>query len=70
MIFVSIAFVEISVFSILFANRLKDVQKRSEKVNINEDPSGWRPYSVFVEYLQEKCTKNDLQGAGFSFNFI
>ncbi|XP_042433098.1 sister-chromatid cohesion protein 3-like [Zingiber officinale] len=40
---------------------LKDVQKRSDKVNINEDPSGWRPYSVFVEYLQEKCAKNDLQ---------
>ncbi|WOL18859.1 sister-chromatid cohesion protein 3 [Canna indica] len=39
---------------------LKDVQKRSENVNMDEDPSGWRPYSVFVEYLQ-KCAKNDLQ---------
>lgn len=46
----------------LFANSLKDVQKRSENVNIDEDPSGWRPYSTFVEYLQEKCVKLDLQG--------
>ncbi|CAL9060644.1 unnamed protein product, partial [Musa banksii] len=38
---------------------LKDVQKRSENVNIDEDPSGWRPYSVFVDHLQEKYAKNE-----------
>ncbi|WOL10689.1 hypothetical protein Cni_G19448 [Canna indica] len=43
---------------------LKDVQKRSENVNMDEDPSGWRPYSEFVKYLQ-KCAKNDLQGTNY-----
>ncbi|URE14704.1 STAG domain [Musa troglodytarum] len=38
---------------------LKDVQKRSESVNIDEDPSGWRPYSMFVDHLQEKYAKNE-----------
>ncbi|KAK9281795.1 hypothetical protein L1049_004701 [Liquidambar formosana] len=28
---------------------LKDVQKRTENVNTDEDPSGWRPYYTFVD---------------------
>ena len=47
----------------LFASSLKDVEKRSENVNTDEDPSGWRPYYNFVEHLHEKYVKNDaLQG--------
>ncbi|XP_058083552.1 sister-chromatid cohesion protein 3 [Magnolia sinica] len=38
---------------------LKDVQKRSENVNTDEDPSGWRPYYTFVEHLREKYAKNE-----------
>nr|CAD1829659.1 unnamed protein product [Ananas comosus var. bracteatus] len=38
---------------------LKDVEKRSENVNTDEDPSGWRPYYTFVEHLHEKYAKND-----------
>lgn len=38
---------------------LKDVEKRSEHVNTDEDPSGWRPYYTFVDHLHEKYVKND-----------
>ncbi|XVE77707.1 hypothetical protein DITRI_Ditri13aG0084500 [Diplodiscus trichospermus] len=38
---------------------LKDVQKRTEDVNTDEDPSGWRPYNTFYNSLQEKCAKSD-----------
>ncbi|KAJ0113315.1 hypothetical protein Patl1_01119 [Pistacia atlantica] len=38
---------------------LKDVQKRTENINTDEDPSGWRPYSLFVESLREKYVKNE-----------
>ncbi|XP_073008392.1 sister-chromatid cohesion protein 3 isoform X1 [Typha latifolia] len=38
---------------------LRDVQKRSENFNKDEDPSGWRPYFTFVEHLHEKYIKND-----------
>ncbi|XP_010244638.1 PREDICTED: sister-chromatid cohesion protein 3 isoform X2 [Nelumbo nucifera] len=38
---------------------LKDVQKRIENVNTDEDPSGWRPYHIFVNTLREKYAKND-----------
>ncbi|OVA11427.1 STAG [Macleaya cordata] len=38
---------------------LKDVQKRTENVNTDEDPSGWRPYYTFVDHLREKYAKND-----------
>ncbi|XP_021279482.1 sister-chromatid cohesion protein 3 [Herrania umbratica] len=38
---------------------LKDVQKRTEYVNTDEDPSGWRPYNTFYDSLQEKCAKNE-----------
>ncbi|KAJ6827296.1 sister-chromatid cohesion protein 3 [Iris pallida] len=39
---------------------LKDVKKRLENVNTDEDPSGWRPYYTFVEQLHEKCMKNEV----------
>ncbi|KAB1203030.1 Sister-chromatid cohesion protein 3 [Morella rubra] len=38
---------------------LKDVQKRTENVNTDEDPSGWRPYHTFVDSLREKYAKNE-----------
>ncbi|KAJ4968916.1 hypothetical protein NE237_015617 [Protea cynaroides] len=38
---------------------LKDVQKRTENVNTDEDPSGWRPYYTFVDKLREKYAKNE-----------
>ncbi|RVX20901.1 Sister-chromatid cohesion protein 3 [Vitis vinifera] len=38
---------------------LKDVQKRTENVNTDEDPSGWRPYYTFIDSLREKYSKND-----------
>jgi len=38
----------------------KDVEKRTENVNKDENPNGWRPYCTFVEVLQEKCSKNEV----------
>lgn len=38
---------------------MKDVQKRTENVNTDEDPSGWRPYFTFIENLREKYAKNE-----------
>ncbi|XP_047325464.1 sister-chromatid cohesion protein 3 [Impatiens glandulifera] len=38
---------------------LRDVQGRTEFVNTEVDPSGWRPYHTFVNSLQEKYAKND-----------
>ncbi|KAL5561587.1 hypothetical protein UlMin_031334 [Ulmus minor] len=38
---------------------MKDVQKRTENVNTDEDPSGWRPYYSFIDSLREKYAKND-----------
>ncbi|KAH7577462.1 hypothetical protein JRO89_XS01G0253900 [Xanthoceras sorbifolium] len=43
----------------LLACSLKDVQKRTENINTDEDPSGWRPYNTFVESLREKYAKNE-----------
>jgi hypothetical protein len=42
-----------------YANSVKDVQKRTENVNTDEDPSGWRPYYTFVDSLREKYAKNE-----------
>lgn len=61
-----LSFLEASVLH--FASRLSvpdirdillDVQKRTKNVNIDEDPSGWRPYATFYDSLQEKCAKNE-----------
>ncbi|KAL8143634.1 hypothetical protein V2J09_016666 [Rumex salicifolius] len=38
---------------------LKDVQRRTEKINTDEEPSSWCPYFTFVEVLQEKYVKNE-----------
>ncbi|XP_022155696.1 sister-chromatid cohesion protein 3 isoform X2 [Momordica charantia] len=38
---------------------IKDVQKRTENINTDEDPSGWRPYHTFVDRLREKYAKSD-----------
>lgn len=38
----------------------KDLEKRTENVNKDENPSGWRPYCTFVEVLREKCVKNEV----------
>lgn len=43
--------------------RLKNVEKRIENVNTDEDPSGWRPYFAFVDTLRDKYSKNEgVQG--------
>ncbi|KAL5060472.1 hypothetical protein RYX36_032076 [Vicia faba] len=39
---------------------MKDVERRTENVNKDENPSGWRPYCTFIEALREKCAKNDV----------
>ncbi|KAM5573755.1 hypothetical protein ABKV19_013347 [Rosa sericea] len=31
-----------------------NIQNRTENVNMDEDPSGWRPYHTFVQTLREK----------------
>ncbi|CAB4311957.1 unnamed protein product [Prunus armeniaca] len=38
---------------------VKDVQSRTDNVNTDEDPSGWRPYHTFVDSLLEKYAKNE-----------
>lgn len=38
---------------------IKDVQKKVNGINTDEDPSSWRPYFTFMEYLQEKYTRNE-----------
>ena len=38
---------------------MKDVQRRTVNVNTDEDPSGWRPYNIFIDYLREKYAKNE-----------
>jgi hypothetical protein len=36
------------------------MSKRTENVNKDENPSGWRPYCTFVEVLREKCAKSEV----------
>ncbi|KAK7337377.1 hypothetical protein VNO77_17946 [Canavalia gladiata] len=38
---------------------IKDVQQRTENVNTEENPSGWRPYYTFIDSLREKYAKNE-----------
>lgn len=38
---------------------LKDVQSRTVNVNMDENPSGWRPYHMFVDTIREKYAKNE-----------
>lgn len=54
-----------------YANSVKDVQNRTENVNTDEDPSGWRPYYTFVDSLREKYAKNEgLQGTTVLFLLV
>ncbi|XP_057964009.1 sister-chromatid cohesion protein 3 isoform X2 [Malania oleifera] len=41
-------------------NILKHVQKRTENVNTDQDPSGWQPYYIFIDSLREKYAKNEV----------
>ncbi|GAB4829713.1 peptidyl-prolyl cis-trans isomerase precursor [Ancistrocladus abbreviatus] len=41
---------------------LKDIQGRTENINTDEDPSGWRPYFEFVNFMHEKYAKNEGLG--------
>lgn len=43
----------------LLACSLKDVQKRTENINTDEDPIGWCPYNSFVDFLRDKYAKNE-----------
>ncbi|KAJ9543200.1 hypothetical protein OSB04_022907 [Centaurea solstitialis] len=45
---------------------LKNLQDRTASVNMDEDPSGWRPYLTFVENLREKCSRNEEEREGTS----
>ena len=44
----------------MFACSLTDVQKRAQDIDMNEDPSAWRPYLTFVEHLREKHARNEV----------
>lgn len=58
----------IPIFSV---SSLKDVQRRTENVNTDEDPSGWRPYFTFVDNLREKFAKNEgFQGMTIHYNAL
>lgn len=51
-------------------NSMKYVQKRTENVNTEENPSGWRPYYTFIDSLREKYAKNEgFQGSFCNFFF-
>nr|XP_011458653.1 PREDICTED: sister-chromatid cohesion protein 3 isoform X2 [Fragaria vesca subsp. vesca] len=43
-----------------------NIQKRTENVNMDEDPSGWRPYHTFVQTLREKFAKIEEEKDGTS----
>lgn len=48
---------------------LTEIEKKVEGVNTDEDPSSWRPYITFVDYLKEKASKvpfadGDKEGSG------
>lgn len=38
---------------------MRGVERRTESVNTDEDPSGWRPYFIFLDNLREKYARND-----------
>ncbi|XP_073066132.1 sister-chromatid cohesion protein 3-like [Primulina eburnea] len=38
---------------------MKGVERRTENVNTDEDPSGWRPYFTFLDNLREKYARNE-----------
>ncbi|CAA0828152.1 Sister-chromatid cohesion protein 3 [Striga hermonthica] len=42
---------------------MRAVERRTENVNTDQDPSGWRPYHTFVDTLREKYLKNEAPKA-------
>ncbi|CAI9107978.1 OLC1v1007477C1 [Oldenlandia corymbosa var. corymbosa] len=38
---------------------LEKVQKKTDNIDTDEDPSGWHPYHAFVDTLNEKYARND-----------
>ncbi|KZV32380.1 sister-chromatid cohesion protein 3 [Dorcoceras hygrometricum] len=38
---------------------MRGVERRTENVNTDEDPSGWRPYFTFLDNLREKYAKTE-----------
>ena len=44
---------------IFYGSSLRDVEKRSENVNIEIDHRGWHPYIEFVNHMKERCAKNE-----------
>ncbi|XP_073063381.1 sister-chromatid cohesion protein 3-like [Primulina eburnea] len=38
---------------------MRGVERRTENVNMDEDPSGWRPYLTFLDNLREKYVRNE-----------
>ncbi|KAK4482229.1 hypothetical protein RD792_009375 [Penstemon davidsonii] len=38
---------------------MREVERRTENVMTDEDPSGWRPYYMFLNTLREKHVKNE-----------
>ena len=51
------------------ASSLKDVKKRTENVDTQVDPSGWRPYYTFLDSLNEKYARNEgFQGTHICFS--
>ncbi|KAK6141302.1 hypothetical protein DH2020_024938 [Rehmannia glutinosa] len=38
---------------------MRGVERRTENVKTDEDPSGWRPYYTFLDTLREKYLKNE-----------
>ncbi|XP_051141640.1 sister-chromatid cohesion protein 3 [Andrographis paniculata] len=38
---------------------IRGVERRTENVKTDQDPSGWRPYHTFLDTLREKYLKND-----------
>lgn len=48
--------------------RLKEVEKRTENVNTNENSTSWKPCSNFVAFLREKYAKNETLPGLFLFS--
>lgn len=38
---------------------MKGVERRTENVKTDEDPSGWRAYYTFLDILGDKYPKNE-----------
>ncbi|KAL6564273.1 peptidyl-prolyl cis-trans isomerase precursor [Orobanche minor] len=43
---------------------MRGVERRTENVNTDQDPTGWRPYYTFLDTLREKYLKNEAPKDG------